>query len=370
VDGDLMQRRGQSDPQSVDPEERSFPSAPASRPLGLYLSARGATEVLAIHESSAVGHARREAVRFASAAGLPDDTCAKIAIAVTEAASNILKHAGEGWLVLQRPPSPNPVFEALALDQGGGIRNLGAALRGGFSTAGSAGHGLSAITRLADSFEIHAPAGGGTAVLMRFHDGAYRTPFFGALNVAKSGEPVCGDAWGVRSAASSLAVAMADGTGHGPEAARSARIAVETSLSHSGAPRDALDRAHAALQRETRGAAVSMLSLQYRPRRARFAGLGNVLVFVTDGEARRGLLSRGGIVGKSRSRPRESQADLPVGSFLVAHTDGIRNGWSLAEYPGLMRKEPLLVAAVLWRDWHRGNDDSTVLVVRPDPPSD
>lgn len=365
-----MERRRQSDPQPADDQEASVRPAPTSPPLDLYLSSRGRTEVIAVDESSAVGYARREAVRFASTAGICDATCAKIAIAVNEATSNILKHAGHGWLVLQRPPSPTPAFEAVALDQGSGIRNLGAALRGGFSTKGSTGQGLSAITRLANDFDIHAPSGAGTAVLMRFHDGDYRAPLFGALNVPKHDESVCGDAWGVRFAPSSLTFVVADGTGHGPEAARSAEIAVETSLSPLAAPSDALDRAHRALQHETRGAAVSMLNLQYRPRRARFAGLGNVLVFVTDGETRRGVVSRGGIVGKSRSRPRQSEPDLPVGSLLVAHSDGLRNGWAPADYPGLLRKEPLLAAAVLWRDWHRGNDDSTVLVVRPDPQPD
>jgi anti-sigma regulatory factor (Ser/Thr protein kinase) len=370
VDQNLMQRRRQSDPQPAEPDDGSGRPAPAPRPVDFYLSRRGRTQVIAIDESSAVGYARREAVHFASVAGISDATCAKIAIAVTEASSNILKHAGVGWLVLQRPPSPTRVFEALALDKGGGIRHLGAALRGGFSTKGSAGHGLSAIARLAAGFDIHAPAGGGTAVLMRFHDGAYRVPPFGALNVAKRGEPVCGDAWGMRFAPSSLAVVVADGSGHGAEAARSAQIAVETSLATTATPYDALDRAHRALQDEIRGAAVSILDLQYRSRRARFAGLGNVEVFVTDGESRRSVFARGGIVGKSRWQPRESHPDLPIGSFLIAHTDGLRNRWTLADYPGLLRRDPLLAASVLWRDWHRDNDDSTVVVVRPDPRPD
>jgi hypothetical protein len=48
----------------------------------------------------------------------------------------------------------------------------------------------------------------------------------------------------------------------------------------------------------------------------------------------------------------------------VLHSDGIQPRCTLDAYPGLARRDPALVAAVLARDFTRGNDDVTVLVAR------
>jgi hypothetical protein len=45
-------------------------------------------------------------------------------------------------------------------------------------------------------------------------------------------------------------------------------------------------------------------------------------------------------------------------------SDGIGSRWDLAGYPGLAQRSPTLVAAVLYRDFQRGNDDATVVVLR------
>jgi hypothetical protein len=50
--------------------------------------------------------------------------------------------------------------------------------------------------------------------------------------------------------------------------------------------------------------------------------------------------------------------------LLIMHTDGIGSSWSLADYPGLVRAHPALVAGVLYRDFARGRDDATVVVAR------
>ena len=52
------------------------------------------------------------------------------------------------------------------------------------------------------------------------------------------------------------------------------------------------------------------------------------------------------------------------GALLVLHSDGLATHWDLAAYPGLAHHHPALVAGVLLRDFSRGRDDATVLVVR------
>jgi hypothetical protein len=45
------------------------------------------------------------------------------------------------------------------------------------------------------------------------------------------------------------------------------------------------------------------------------------------------------------------------------YSDGLQSRWNLADYPGLVHCHPAVIAAVLHRDFCRGRDDVTVLVI-------
>jgi hypothetical protein len=51
------------------------------------------------------------------------------------------------------------------------------------------------------------------------------------------------------------------------------------------------------------------------------------------------------------------------GALLVMHSDGLSARWDLRRHPGLMRAHPALIAAALYRDHGRNNDDATVVVI-------
>src|SRR5690348_18317354 len=57
--------------------------------------------LLIIDEQSQIGAARRCAVELAHTGGLSADAVGRLAIAVTELATNILRHAGRGMMVLR-----------------------------------------------------------------------------------------------------------------------------------------------------------------------------------------------------------------------------------------------------------------------------
>jgi len=46
------------------------------------------------------------------------------------------------------------------------------------------------------------------------------------------------------------------------------------------------------------------------------------------------------------------------------HSDGVSGRWNLDDYPGLISRDPSIVAAVLYRDFSRRRDDSIVVVAR------
>ena len=51
-------------------------------------------------------------------------------------------------------------------------------------------------------------------------------------------------------------------------------------------------------------------------------------------------------------------------TLAVLASDGLGTHWSLDSYPGLSRRHPTLIAAVLLRDFDRGRDDVTVVVAK------
>ncbi|MEX5669839.1 ATP-binding protein, partial [Pseudomonas neuropathica] len=78
----------------------------------------------------------------------------------TELASNILKHATRGELHLRVLPRASGVgIEILAVDRAQGF-DVHACLTDGFSTGGTQGIGLGAVSRQAEVFDVYADARG------------------------------------------------------------------------------------------------------------------------------------------------------------------------------------------------------------------
>ena len=76
------------------------------------------------------------------------------------------------------------------------------------------------------------------------------------------------------------------------------------------------------------------------------------------------MTSLPGIVGHQRPEIREFEYRLPPGAVVVLHTDGLTDRWELTPYPGLLDRQPVLVAATLMRDAGRRRDDAGVLVAK------
>lgn len=51
------------------------------------------------------------------------------------------------------------------------------------------------------------------------------------------------------------------------------------------------------------------------------------------------------------------------GNLLIMFSDGLQSRWNLQTYPGLVHRHPAVIAAILHRDFCRGRDDVTVLVI-------
>ncbi|WP_244204134.1 ATP-binding SpoIIE family protein phosphatase [Streptomyces africanus] len=449
-----------------------------------------------VRDSTRVRDARVAAESAAALAGLDERRTAAAALVATELATNLLKHAEGGQVLIEvvAPPAPREggaesrVMQIAAIDHGPGIADMPAALRDGFSTTGSLGAGLGTCQRLADDFALHSTPGRGTVAVARvgttprgggsagpdvvsgglgpadgtavpgvpawsgggaFADGWWPgataragdapagavacgtltghatvpggasgfslragsvpgdsgglwdgpgprqvsgapgraarpgpsgdrpAPVLGVraggVNIPYGGAEYSGDAWAWVRSGDRLTLMLADGLGHGPEAARASSAAV-TAL-HRWAhlsPAESLRRLHDALK-GTRGAAVALAQLDVGAGRLRFAGIGNVGARLRTDGTWRPLLSRPGIVGVHRPATlREEEADWAADRLLVLHTDGLPSRWTPPSDAGLPAADPAVTAAVAIRDASSParpvRDDTAVAVLTPTPP--
>lgn len=334
----------------------------------------GSSQLLVIDEQTQIGAARRCAVELAHCSALSADAVGRVAIAVTEAATNIIRHAERGVIVLRALKSGRtPAVEILALDKGPGIPDVARAMRDGFSTSGTAGNGLGAIRRLADVFEIYSHPGNGTALLARISD---RPPppgvvapvtsledRVGVVCVPARGESDCGDAWRIVLGQQRISVLLVDGLGHGPEAAAAADIASDMFPRVASHSPEAILSAMSDAMRGSRGAAVSVVAIDTSARLARFGGVGNVDGRVLAADGTEHLVPQNGIIGHTMPTLRSTSVSWPVGARLVMHSDGLSARWRIDAYSGLLQAHPALMAGVIYRDFGRDRDDATVLVL-------
>src|SRR6476469_1004423 len=120
------------------------------------------TRRIKVEESSQVAEGRRAVASMAASHGFGETEIGQISIVATELATNLVKHARGGELVLTPPQSDGASLEILALDKGKGMANVRQCMEDGYSTAGSPGGGLGAVARLSSHLEIYSPAQRGT----------------------------------------------------------------------------------------------------------------------------------------------------------------------------------------------------------------
>lgn len=324
---------------------------------------------IAVTDPSLVGEVRRKAVGMARRLGFSEERCGTVALAATEAATNLVRHAGGGTIVLQAREADGACgVDLLALDRGPGIANLAASMRDGHSTAGTPGLGLGALARLSSDFDLYTQPGSGTVIHCVIWAGAPPRAAadiaVGVVCVPKPGESACGDEWALSEVRGRSTLLVADGLGHGPEAATAALAAREAvQRTAQRPPAEQVDAVHRAL-RPTRGAAAAVVELRPHAEVGTFCGVGNIACFVRSEGKTRSLASHNGILGHQVRKVQEFSFPFPHRALLFMYSDGMTTRWDPGVYPGLESRHPALIAGTLFRDHSRGRDDTTLVVVR------
>lgn len=317
-----------------------------------------------------MSEARRAATSLAASVGLDEEHAGRAALAASEMATNLVKFAGHGQILLRTVGTrERPGVELVSADTGPGM-SVSLAMRDGYSTAGSRGVGMGAIARASTVFDVASWAGVGTFVLSQIFAPAeeHRAPApatEGAVCVPHPGETVSGDAWSVLDLGDATQIAVVDGLGHGIQAADAAQTFLRIIEANRGrAPHELLELAHPALK-STRGAAAAIARVPRGGGAMAYAGVGNIAgdVLKPDGGVQ-SCISQHGIVGGQLRKVTTMTYDVPRGSLVVLASDGLSASWKIEKTPGLRERHPALVAAALYALYRRGRDDATAVVQR------
>lgn len=182
----------------------------------------------------------------------------------------------------------------------------------------------------------------------------------GVASRALPGETECGDvASVVREGARSL-IALADGVGHGPEAAAAARATLASITADPWRPlEEILTRCHRDVA-TTRGAALTVLRIDAARAEMEHAGIGNVEIAGSTREPLR-WAAVPGIVGVRVRKVVVARQRLHPGDLLVLHTDGVSRRLDLGR---AYDRDAATLASELLQTYGSPRDDAACVVVR------
>ncbi len=326
-------------------------------------------------DASCVGEARRHAALAVADMGWSEVETGRLALVVTELGTNLHRHARNGRLLIaaHRQAGEAGEVEIISIDEGPGIADLALAMQDGHSSGSTPGTGLGAVRRLASEFDIHSSMPDGTVSVARVRPAASSAAGvarrgaalqIGAICLPAPHETVCGDGWAAAIHGEQATLLVADGLGHGPEAAKASRAAIAAfATSFEADLRETVQKVHRDLQ-TTRGAAVCALRIDTDSATVSYTGAGNIAGRVLSGVFDKSLITQHGTAGMQIRKPETASLALPAHALVILHSDGIETRWSVERIRPLLQKDPTLVAAVLLRDHTRHRDDATVVVIR------
>lgn len=323
------------------------------------------TQVVVVEDESQIGQARRVAQKLAETLGFDANDAGRVALVATELASNILKHASRGELHLQRLPLAAGVggIEMIAIDRGPGF-DLHDCLADGFSTGGTQGIGMGAVDRQSDVFDVYADSRGAVLMARLYPKGSkVQDPRFGVSQHALHNAAECGDVWHLCVEGPRVSALVIDGLGHGEEAEKAAVAGARAfALTPFAEPSSLIGELHHAMI-GSRGGAAAIAQYDGVSDSLRFIGIGNIGATLIAADRNRGMASHPGIVGAQFRKAQGFDYPEAGGQLLILFSDGLQSRWNLRDYPGLIHRHPAVIAAILHRDFCRGRDDVTVLVV-------
>lgn len=244
-------------------------------------------------------------------------------------------------------------------------------MKDGVSTTKTLGQGLGALERLSDIFQIYSIVKWGTVCYCKIYTAGHipsvQPPGIRvrALNVSKPGQTVSGDGFQIVYKSNYTKIFMGDGLGHGKEAYDAVQTAITNFQRCTGNdPAEVLKFIHEPAKK-TRGLVGAAVVADHVSKKWRICGIGNIDTRLSDGILTRKYISHNGIIGSNFPVTLiNHEAGLEKNQRLIMSSDGIKVGWELSQFPSILRYDPLMLAAVIYKDNARKNDDMSILIAK------
>jgi anti-sigma regulatory factor (Ser/Thr protein kinase) len=291
----------------------------------------------------------------------------EIDIVVSEIVSNLSKHAKGGELFVKLIED-NEIhgIEIIAIDEGPGMTDVPRMMKDGVSTSKTLGHGLGAIQRLSDTFQLYSQKDWGTVILSRIFNAEipYRRKApveIRSLIVPKPGETACGDAFGCVQTPEYLKLFLADGLGHGNDAAAASGAAVEAFKECAEVSAVEIIRHVNQAVKKTRGLVGTVMVFDFKERTWSICGVGNILTRIQGPGIIKNPVAYNGIIGLNiPNTMKDHVMDYEPMQTVIMCSDGIRTRWELLRHTGLARYDLSVMNALIFKDYARNTDDMSV----------
>lgn len=326
-----------------------------------------------IQERSYVSYIKREIHQQLVKRKFKDTRVAEIDIIVSEICSNLIKHAGGGELLFRVTDveEGGRKFEIISLDKGPGIKDKMSMMKDGMSTTKTLGQGLGAIHRLSDEVDLYTMVGTGTILYSMVRSDVDKSLAtkkklvdLSALFVNRPREEVCGDGFSIKENTSAFKVFYGDGLGHGEYAKEAVDVAGNFFLELEDIdPVDIIRQLHEKVRR-TRGLVGTIAVFNRLTNEWRICGVGNIFTRLYSGMTYKNYLPYNGTIGLNLPHSMNpSIFQIERNQRLIMCSDGIQTRWDLTKYPSILKYNTMILAAALYRDFTRGNDDSSILIL-------
>lgn len=313
---------------------------------------------------------KKEIHGIATKAGFGENKVGEIDIVVAEIVSNLVKH-GKGGKLLVKLVQQDGIdgIELISIDNGDGMADVSKMVVDGMSTTNTLGHGLGAIKRMSDVFQVYSQKECGTVLLSRIfkEELFYRKKGHDirTVVVAKPGEEECGDGFYCIMNETHMRIFLGDGLGHGKEAAMAVNAAIDafkTCTEESAV--ETIRTIHSAV-RKTRGLVATAAIYDLKQKTWRICGVGNIATRLMNGIETKNCMAYNGIIGYNMpTTMKDHEVPADSGQVLFLCSDGIKTRWDHIRYPAILKYDLSVFASLVFKDFARFTDDMSLAAIR------
>ncbi|MGZ3885733.1 MAG: anti-sigma regulatory factor, partial [Bacteroidia bacterium] len=115
----------------------------------------------------------------------------------------------------------------------------------------------------------------------------------------------------------------------------------------------------------TRGLVGTVAMIDHSNKKLNICGVGNINTRVYKGLEYKNYVCNNGVIGMNvPTRIESSESDMEKYQQIIFCSDGIKTRWDLIKYPSILKYDPIILAAAIYKDQARRTDDMTIVIIK------